>query len=212
MKSVVVISGQEIEHHHPYTLDSEISIKKINHILTKRIHGNRVFEIGFGAGHLSRLILELMKDDPDFRLHSIDICEEPYVEKIAIALQRKDPRFTFQKYDSSEYPSEDLKPYDLLIIDGGKDEDSVRNDLLLGMEAKVKYMLVFDYDFEPDEEGNRIGAAVGSFVGDIDHKYTFFGPHLHIERNSKTIAVRLLVAYKAQKNHTRNEIQMMKKQ
>ena len=211
MRSVVVISGEEIVTEEPRTRDSEITRRKLE-LMLHRTRAKRVFEIGFGEGSLARILLDMKKDDPDFRVHSIDKCEYAYVEKVAIALNNKDERFTFQKYDSNEYDARILKDYDLLIIDGAKDEETLRNDLLLGIESKIDYMLVMEYDFQYNDVGARVGACINSFVGDVDHKVAFFGQPLHIERNKGTSACRLILNYNARKKHSPREQDLMKKQ
>lgn len=183
-----------------HILDTDITRLKFNYIL-RTTKAKSVFEIGFNGGHSARLWLDLMKDDPDFRLHSVDICQHEYTEEIARELEEKDPRFTFQKIDSADLIGKDLEGYDLLFIDGEHSEDGVRNDLLLGAEAKIGYMLVDDYNFDVSEGEARVASATNSVVGDIGYPYCFFGKWLHYECTAGTNRMRLIIAYTEFKNH-----------
>ena len=138
-----------------HILDTDITRLKFNYIL-RTTKAKSVFEIGFNGGHSARLWLDLMKDDPDCRLHSVDICQHEYTEEIARELEKTDSRFTFTKANSNDLIGKDLEGYDLLFIDGEHSEDGVRNDLLLGAEAKIDYMLVDDYNFDVSEGEARV--------------------------------------------------------
>ena len=177
-----------------HVIDTEITRKKFKHMLNCS-RAKSVFEIGFNGGHSARLMLDIMKDDPDFRLHSVDICQHEYTEPLARQLEKRDPRFTFQKADSKDLLGSDLHGYDMLFIDGDHTEDGVRNDLLLALESGIGYILIDDYNYEQNPQCARIAAAVDSFVGDIQHKLCFFGKPLHYECSDGENKMRLCIAY-----------------
>jgi hypothetical protein len=177
-----------------HLLDTEITRKKFNFIL-KTTKAKSIFEIGFNGGHSARLWLDLKKDDPDFRLHSVDICNHEYTEEIARELEKQDTRFTFTKIDSNDLNGEDLSDYDLLFIDGDHSEDGVRNDMLLGAEAKMPYMLIDDYNLNATRTDVRIASTVNSIVGDVNFKYAFHGKWLHYDCTGGTNAMRMITSY-----------------
>lgn len=178
-----------------HILDTEITRNKFNFMLGVS-KPKAIFEIGFGGGHSARLWLDLHKDNPDFRLHSIDICENEYTEILARELEEEDSRFTFQKADSADLVGKDLEGYDLLFIDGAYTQDYARNDLLLGVEGKIPYMLVNNYRFEVSEGEERYASAVNSVIGDIEYKYAFFSRWLNYEHSTGINRFRLIMSYK----------------
>lgn len=179
-----------------HLLDTEITRIKFQHILD-RTKAKSVFEIGFNGGHSSRLWLDLGVEN----LHSIDICKHEYTEEIARELEQKDSRFKFTKIDSNDVNAEMLNGCDLLFVDGSHEEEDVRNDLLLGAEAKVPYILVDDYNRNKSEQSVRIASCVDSIVGDLEYKYSYFGRELHYECSDGINRMRLLIAYTHWEHH-----------
>lgn len=198
MKTYVETSTNKWEMQEGHILDTEITRKKFNNVLNEKSYGTikRVFEIGFNGGHSARMWLDLGAE----HVHSVDICEHPYVEEIARELEEQDSRFTFQKIDSNDLVGEDLKGYDLLFVDGDHSEEGVRNDVFLGEEAEIPFILIDDYNHREDKWNGRIGACVDSIVGDIFFKYAWFGSTLHYDATGGTNKMRLMIRNSHWKN------------
>lgn len=211
MATYVETSTNKWEMKEGHILDTDITRKKFNYILN-RTQPKSIVEIGFNGGHSARLWLDLMKDDPDFRLLSIDICNHEYTEEIARELEEEDSRFTFMKADSNDLTGDDIRDYDLLFIDGEHSEEGVRNDLFLGEEAKMKYILVDNYNFDVSPGEARVASAVNSIIGDIAFKYAFFGKWLHYDCTAGSNRMRLIVSMKQLRKHPLSEIELCKKQ
>ena len=152
----------------------------------------KIFEIGFNGGHSARMWLELMKDNRDFRLNSIDICMHEYTEPVARFLEECDSRFSFTRMSSFDLTPDDLDGYDLIFVDGAHTFEGISKDLDLVLRANVPYVLVDDYKHRGDHAS--IGECVDALVQDPDSPYYFYGPVRHYEATStKPNKMRLLI-------------------
>lgn len=210
MKTYVETSTNKWEMKEGHVLDTEMTRTKFRWVFD-RVKPKKIFEIGFNGGHSARMFLEMFRGDPDFRVHSVDICNHEYTEEIARELEKEDPRFSFQKISSHDLIGEDIKGYDLLFIDGDHTEEGVRNDLFLGAEADIPYMLVDDYNHKEDRWNGRIGATVDSIVGDIGFRHCYFGSTLHYEATGGINKMRLIIAYTAWKHQPPEQHRLFKK-
>lgn len=178
-----------------HLVPSDMTYTKFGHML-KKSHAKSVFEIGFNAGHSARLFLDLKRDDPDFRLHSIDIGEHDYVEPLMKELAEQDPRFSYQIIDSQELEPEDLEGYDLLFIDGSHETQDFRNDITLGIVAKVPFILIDDYSLTGKFKRN-VRLVADYIIADIGCKYNWYGSPLHYECTGGPNQIRLAISYDA---------------
>lgn len=178
-----------------HLVPSDMTRTKFESML-KRSNAKSVFEIGFNAGHSARLFLDIMKDDPYFRLHSIDIGEHDYVEPLMKELAEQDSRFTYQIIDSQELEMEDVDGYDMLFIDGSHDKDDFRNDLILGIVAQVPFILIDDYS-KTGKFKRNVRLIADYVLADIGCKYNWVGKALHYESTGGSNMIRLAGSYKA---------------
>lgn len=129
----------------------------LNHVKPRRI-----FEIGFNGGHSARRWLDY---EPLLRLHSVDYCRFDYTRPIAEIMLQEYGKFSFQEIDSLNLTPEDVKGYDLLFVDGDHTSKYVTNDVMLGINAKVPWILVDDYKHKHEfgghlDSGNVVDAIL----------------------------------------------------
>lgn len=116
--------------------------KKFNIVMEVCNRPEKLFEIGFQGGHSTRMLLDMF---PDMKIHSIDICEYDYTERLGNELAEENENFTFQNISSFDLTVDDLQGYDAVFVDGGHDELSVENDIQLCIDANIRYIIVDDY-------------------------------------------------------------------
>lgn len=103
----------------------------------------RMFEIGFNAGHSSFMWLEL---NPDLYLNSVDICQHSYtIPNAAKIKERYGDRFDFYQANSQQLDSESVSGFDTYFIDGDHSVKGLTSDLVLCWKAGAKYIIVDDY-------------------------------------------------------------------
>ena len=107
----------------------------------------RVLEIGFNLGHSSRIFLEF-----GLEVHSVDIGENS--GKIMKDLASMNKNFSYEVANSWDLDYRDYTGYDMMFVDGGHDTVSVLNDILIGVKAGIKWIIVDDYN--PKWFGNII--------------------------------------------------------
>ena len=187
-----------------HLLPTSLTRKKFKNVLDVT-RATSVFEIGFNAGHSARMWLDLRKDDPNFRVHSIDIGQHYYTLPLMEELAEQDPRFTYEIIDSQDLEPEQVEGYDMLFIDGSHEPDILRSDVILGSLAGVKYMLVDDYNSRGGFK-YTVRKTVNSIVGDTAFKYCWYSKNvLHYESTGGISQMRLALSYKAWKRHTPKE-------
>ena len=172
-----------------HVVDTDITREKFDWVL-RRTEAKSVFEIGFNGGHSSRLWLYLRKDDPDFRLKSIDIGLHKYTKPIAEELMEADSRFTYEEKDSRLLTSEDLEGYDLLFIDGDHSVEGVTFDLIAGINANVPYILVDDYNSRGWQ--GRLKETVDDIERREDIPYTWIVDKIHYDSTNGINRMRLM--------------------
>lgn len=101
----------------------------------------RVLEIGFNLGHSARIFLEF-----GLEVHSIDIGENKGTESIMKHLAFMNKNFSYEVANSWDLDYRDYTGYDMMFVDGGHDTVTVLNDILLGVKAGIKWIIVDDYD------------------------------------------------------------------
>jgi hypothetical protein len=141
-----------------------------------------IFEIGFNGGHSARLFLSYVDEFKIDKLHSIDICRWDYTEKIAKTLENNDSRFTFEKKDSLDLTSEEMKGYDLIFIDGNHDTKYIKNDLRKAIESGTPYILIDDYIHQDTGYGGfyTTGDDVDKLIYELrETGYRMLGSPLH---------------------------------
>lgn len=189
--------------------DDEMTLKKFNHILKLARYPKSIFEIGFNGGHSARMWLEFYKDDPDFRLHSVDICNHEYTEVIAKELEEKDPRFTFTKMSSFDLEVEQMQGYELLFVDGDHSAEGIRNDILLGNYSKIPYILIDDYKHRGHH--HQIGDTADSIIGNLNFPYCWFGKKLHYNATDGINRMRLAMRISKCRSYGAEMQEMFKK-
>lgn len=122
--------------------DCDQTRRKFNLVMQVCNRPEKLFEIGFQGGHSTRMLLDMF---PDMKIHSIDICEYDYTERLGNELAEENENFTFQNISSFDLTVDDLEGYDAVFIDGGHDESSVDNDIQLCIDANIRYIIVDDY-------------------------------------------------------------------
>lgn len=129
----------------------------------------RVFEIGFGAGHFSLLMLQA---SPSIHLTSIDDGSNEYTQGAMDLIHSNFlNRFVGKIADSSTYSMEDdpeKENYELAIIDGDRStEAAVRHDLDLVNQCKADWILL------PNIMDRNVESAVDSFLTANDEDWVW---------------------------------------
>jgi hypothetical protein len=101
----------------------------------------RMLEIGFYNGDTAGLALSR-----GLEVHSIDIGMHDCTEKTMKSFLHTFSRFTYEIRDSKTCRSEEYANYDLLFVDGDHSTLGVLNDILLGVNAGIKWIVVDDYN------------------------------------------------------------------
>lgn len=175
-----------------HIMPTPMTYSKFKNILDFCNNPKKIFEIGFNGGHSARMWLDLMKDEKDFHLHSIDICMHEYTEPVARHLEESDSRFKFTRMSSFDLTPEDIEGYELIFVDGAHSYEGISKDLDLVLRANIPYVLVDDYKHNGWHA--PIGDCVDELVQDPDSPYYFFGPVRHYEATStKPNKMRLLI-------------------
>lgn len=115
-----------------------------------RIRPRRILEIGFGVGYSATMFLEIR---PGTVVYSIDLTEDPRaLEAVELLRKRYAGWFHFIRADSrmmdagmvlSGLPAP--AGFDLLFVDGGHDEPTVRSDIRLGLHLGIPWILFDDW-------------------------------------------------------------------
>ena len=124
---------------------NEFTRKKLETVLNFCRKPEKMFEIGFQAGHSTRMFLELF---PEMEVHSIDICEYDFTEELGRKLEEEFPNFTFTNKNSHDLTTEDLDGYEFVFVDGGHDEETVENDIGIAIKSNIPFILVDDYSLQ----------------------------------------------------------------
>jgi hypothetical protein len=126
-----------------HMLPNEKSVDIVNDILSNTENPKKICEIGFNAGHSATSWLTV---SDDIYLHSVDNGMHHYTKN----QMRKVKSFFGDRFDYTVKDSKDLKSdfyegYDLVIIDGGHDWQTIQHDYRMIRDANVPYILIDDY-------------------------------------------------------------------
>jgi hypothetical protein len=154
----------EFENGHRY--DNKLILRTNFYNIVK--DAKNILEIGLNGGHSMAIFL---LSNPKLEVLSFDICEHNYVEDVANYYKNK-YNFTFVKGDSlikvKEYNND--KKYDIIHIDGGHNENCVRNDLINCKKfAHKNTLMIFD-----DTNSTHISKIINeyckkNFIEEIDY-------------------------------------------
>ena len=127
-----------------------------------------VIEIGLNGGHSAAIFF---LGNPELKFLSFDICEHKYVEDVSNYYKNK-YNFEFIKGDSlikvKEY-NNDIK-YDVIHIDGGHNDECVRNDLINCKKfAHNNTLMIFDDTNAKHIENILNEFCKNNFIKEIDY-------------------------------------------
>ena len=147
IKGVGVVPEGNCYYEHNTFKTPDTLLSKRNNLVQVGKHGNRILEVGFGAGHSCVLFLV---SNPHCKVHVVDDCAHPYTIPCYDYLTRVFPDRLTHSWGKSNTVLSTLYPqrFDIIHLDGGIEYQSLSSDIHHARQLAESYtwLVVDDVD------------------------------------------------------------------